>query len=268
MTSVTPTAMIAACPMLRMDRVLARLEHATPVDEAPLRHRQRPGRVGGDRQERGRREAPVVEPPQHQAHEQDLEHGRRDLEDQVVDEVLHRVDAALDRPRQAARLAVEVEAQAQPVQVAERLQREAVDAMLRHRVEDHGAQLLHGRGQDARRAIGEDEPDRQRDRRVARAERVDRLLVEDRDEERRRLRAQQQGKGQEDPHPERQPLLAPEIGREVGDDRERGRRLPGRAGRSGHGCTLGGGRLQARPAQNRFGRRLHEPPGDADDRTP
>ena len=70
--------------------------------------------------------------------------------------------AALDVARQAAGLALEVEAQRQRVQVAEDLERDAADRALRDLREDRVAQLAEGLRQDAGHAVGEDQRDRHR----------------------------------------------------------------------------------------------------------
>ena len=75
-----------------------------------------------------------------------------------------RAGAALDHPAQAAGLPVQVEAQRQPVQVAEDRQRDLANRMLADPREDGVAQLGKGEAGDSRRAIGQDRHNRQRPR--------------------------------------------------------------------------------------------------------
>ena len=92
------------------------------------------------------------------------------------------VRAALDDAAQPAGLAVEVEAQRQRMQMAEHFEGEVADRPLRHRREQRVADLAQRLRQHAGRAIGQDEDDRHGDGlRRGLAQRIDRLLVEDRD---------------------------------------------------------------------------------------
>jgi hypothetical protein len=213
--------------------------------EPPLRDRDRPRGVDQDRRRGHRREAPVVERPKDGADQHDLEQRRHDLEQQVVQQVVDAVDAALDRPRHPAGLAVEVEAQREPVEVLEGAERDHVDGVLRDAREHDLAQLGERRGEHARGAVGGEQAERHDDRRVRRRQRVDRLLVDQRHVDGRELGRDHQRDGRRHPQPQRRRAVAPQIGQQAAQHREIGPRGGlGDAGvAGGHG---GSARLPAR----------------------
>ena len=95
--------------------------HAAHELDAPFRQDDREGDVAADGGQGHRREAPVVEAPQHPADQDDLEQGRQDVEGGEADQELHAAGAALDDAAQAPGLALEMEAQRQGMEMVEYL---------------------------------------------------------------------------------------------------------------------------------------------------
>ena len=123
--------------------------------------------------------------------------------------------AALDVARHAAGLAVEVEAQAEAVQVAEHAERHAPHRALRDAHEDHVAQFLEQRGGEAQDAVDGEQRHRHRDQLQPGIEAVDDLLHDQRHADVGELGGDQEG--ERDHHA---PLVFPEVGH------ERAQRLP------------------------------------------
>ena len=98
--------------------------------------------VDDDRRQRHRGEPPVVKPPQDAADQQDLDQGRDDVEQHDRQQEIDRRRAALDRARQPAGAPVEMKAQRQRMQVAERGQRDPPHRALLDLGEDRVAQLV------------------------------------------------------------------------------------------------------------------------------
>ena len=155
--------------------------HATDELDAPFRQHDREQDVACDDAQRHRREAPVVEPPQDDGDQGNLEQRRQDVESGEADQELHALGAALDDAAQSAGLALEMEAKAECMEMTEHFEREVADRPLRHRREDRIAHLAEGLRQHARQAIGKDQRDRHRHSlRLAVAQGIDGVLVEER----------------------------------------------------------------------------------------
>ena len=76
------------------------------------------------------------------------------------DDALDAAAAALEHARQAAGLALQVEAQREPVHVLEHFEREAAYGVHRHGREHRVAPLRQQRHQDARQAVDQHKSDR------------------------------------------------------------------------------------------------------------
>jgi hypothetical protein len=162
-------------------RFLVGLVHLPPVLDAPLGHGQRVRDVADDADERDEGVREVEERPEDPADERDLDQRRHDVEQHEREQRVDAGRAALDRARQAAGLPLEVEAQRQAVQVAERAQRDRSDGPLRD-LREHGVAELRERDRrDPQHAVTDDQPERQRDRQMLRVgEQVDHPLEQDR----------------------------------------------------------------------------------------
>jgi hypothetical protein len=128
----------------------------------------------------------VESPGEHDAGQQQFQDQRSDGEQQEAQEELHPLHAALDDPAEPAGLARDVVAQAERVDMLERLQRQLPQRPLRHPREDRVAQLLEAHAHQPRHAIGHREPHRahgassQPGRPALARQRIDRGLVEKR----------------------------------------------------------------------------------------
>ena len=167
--------------------------------------------------------APVELIEQHGDDQHDLDDGRHELQDHHADDGLDAVAAALQHPRQAAGLALEMKPQRQKVHVAEGDDGEPPHRVHRHLGEDPVAHLGEERHQDAGAAIGDrhrqrrgehpDEPGRARSRRARLAgQRVDRPLEGERNGDGGELRQQQEEHRQEHAQLEVAAIGRPDIG--------------------------------------------------------
>ena len=131
----------------------------------------------------GHRAKPHVEAPEDRADQQDLEHRRQDVEEQKDEQELDAADAALDDAREAAGLALQMEAQRQrDADGGRSSSATARTARCADLGEDRVAQL--GEGLRAGRARGHrpmiSATGTASDQRLARRQRIDRVLVEHR----------------------------------------------------------------------------------------
>ena len=131
------------------------LVHRPAEGGAPFGHGHREADVDEQRAEGDRREPAVELGRQQDDHHRDLDQRRQDVVDRVVEQRLDRARAALDVARDAAGLALEVEAQAELQQVLEGLERDAPRDPRRDRIEEELAQLGEQRDRDAQRAVGD-----------------------------------------------------------------------------------------------------------------
>ena len=186
----------------------------------------------------GRQREPDVEhPPQDRADQQDLQQRGQDVEQHEGQKRLDRLGPALDRARQSAGLALQMEAQRQRVQVPEDVERHRPDRALGHLGEDRVAQFAERQRQDAGEAIGQDHADGQhRHRPGRRAQRVDGVLVEHRHIDVGDLGDEQADDGGDDPDTKLHLVARPQIGQQRSD----GFALPQLA-RSGEAAHFGVG---------------------------
>ena len=161
--------------------VLVCLVHAAAVFEAPFRDRQRVPDIADDGDEGNEREPEIVEAPEDAADQRDLQQGRHDIEQHEEQKILDAGRTTLDDARQPAGLALEVEAQGQPMQMDERAQRNAADGALRDLRENAVAQFGEALRHHAGAAIGQQHGDGEDDR-AGRLQRqpIDHALEEDR----------------------------------------------------------------------------------------
>ena len=147
------------CLGLRLGVVVV---HAATETDAPGGEREGEADIGGDRGERYQRETPVEQAPQYDGDQQQLDNGRDDVEDGETEDGFDAGAAAFDGARDAAGLAVEMEAQGEPVHVLEGLQSDPADGALLHGGEHRIAQFAEaGRG-EADQAVADDQADRHR----------------------------------------------------------------------------------------------------------
>ena len=185
--------------------------HAAHELDAPFRQGDREHDVGRDHAQGDRREAPVVERPQDHADQADLEQGRQDVEGREADQELHPLGSAFDDPAQAAGLALEMETEAERVEMVEHFEGEVADRPLRHRREDRVAHLAERLGQHAGEAVGQDQRDRHRHHLGLAAQPVDGVLVEDRHVDVGELGQDQQHKPCDDAGTQRPFTLRPQM---------------------------------------------------------
>ena len=127
--------------------------HRAPDGDAPVGRERREDEIGEDRHADRDDIAPVERDQQRRDDQHEFERGRRGGEHRGADDRLDRGAPALENARQAAGLALEMEAQRKLMQVDEDLDREAADRVHRHRGEQGVAALLGKRHQDAQDAV-------------------------------------------------------------------------------------------------------------------
>ena len=181
-------------------RVVVGVVHRPAEPDAPVGEAEGEPDVERHRHQRDACEAPVEQAPQDADDQQHFEQGRDDVEHRQAQHRLDPAGATLDRARQPAGLPIEVEPQAEAVQVLERLQRHLADRALLHRGEHRVAQLGEPGGGDAQHRIGHDQPQRNGERVVLGRQRIHGVAVNDGDIDRRDLRQDQQHDGRDHAH--------------------------------------------------------------------
>ena len=185
---------------------------------APLGDAQRPRDVAADGDEGDQGEPHGIKRPQHAADEQDLQEGGEDVEDHEGEHELDALGAALDGPADAAGLAVQMEAQGQPVQVAERTQPGQADGALGDLGEHRVADLAEGLGHDPGQAVGDEQADGHGQHRPGlRRQRVDRVLVEDRHDHVGALGQHQKAERDDHAHAHLRGPRRPQVGQQGAD---------------------------------------------------
>ena len=196
-------------------RFLVGLVHAPAVFQAPLGDDHRVGHESHDGAERHQREPEIEQGPQDDADHRQFEQRRQDVEQREAEQEIDRLGAAFDRPRQPAGLAVEMEAEREPVQVAEGRERDLADRPLADLGEDRVAEFPEGGRQHPDDAVAEDHADgHDRQRLAVRAEDIHRLLVEDRDVDGGDLGKREEAQRHRDPDPDLERAPGPEIGQQ------------------------------------------------------
>ncbi len=193
------------------------LVHLAAMLDAPVGDDEGESDVAEDRDERDDGEFEGVEVPQDAADEQDLEQRRNDVEQHEREQELDAADAALDRPRHAAGLALEMEAQRQAVEMAEGVEPDHAHGMLLDLGEDRIAQLARGLRHDPCDAVGDDQHHRHGDDLLRGAERVDGLPVEQRHADIDEFRDDEARHRQDDTGPELDRFARPDIGKELAE---------------------------------------------------
>ncbi len=204
-------------------RVGVLVDHPLADLDPPFCHREGEPDVKADGRHH-HHEIPGIEQNEENArHHEQFEKQRPDAEQQETQEKFDALDAPLHDAAQAARLAGEVKAQRERMDVAEGLQRQRPERPLRHPREDDIAQLLEADCQETRDAIGHREADcagRQHpgggERDVSR-QRIDRRLVIQRRDDRDHFCQQKQEHGHHDAGAHRRLPLGPEVGRHTSD---------------------------------------------------
>ncbi len=197
------------------------LVHLAAEFEAPIGDDEGEDDIADDRAEGDDREAPLIEPPEDRADQHDLEQRRHEAEEEVIEQEFRAANAALDRARQAAGLALEVEAQRELMQVAEGRERHLAHRALSDLGEDRVAQLGESLGRNPGDAIADDEHDRHGDERgLAGRERIDRMLVKHRHIDRGRFGKNEQPDRDDDAQPQIPGAARPEKGQQLADGGE------------------------------------------------
>ena len=181
--------------------------------------------IGEDRDQRDGREPPVRIRPDKAGDEQRLDQRGDDVEHAEPERRLDRNLAALDRPADPARLPIEMEPQRQRMEMPERLDRNAPDDPLLDPREHGVAQLAERARRDPQAAIGDDQPDRDRDERrdvAVMRQPVDRSRIDERHQDGRELGPEQARHRDDDPGFGRPVAARPEIGQEMAERRPGG----------------------------------------------
>ncbi len=194
------------------------LVHLAAILQPPIGDDEGEDDIGDDGAEGHRGEGPFVQSPEDRADEHDLEHRRHEAEEEIVEQEFGAADAALDRARQAAGLALQMEAQRQLVEMAEGRERESAHRALPDLGEDRIAQLGEALRADTRDAIADDQQHRHREhQRLARRQRIDRVLVEHRHIDGAGLGHDQQADRDHHAYAKLGTVARPEIGQQLGD---------------------------------------------------
>ena len=241
----------------RVDRAAVRrgveLVHLLAKLRAPLGHGDGKDDVDGKCRHRDEREGGVELDRQQGEHEPHFHQRGHDAVERIRDERLHATRAALDVARHAPRLAFEVKAQAQRMQVLEHLQRNAARRAFGGLGEDQLARLGEKRGRQAQRAVGHQQPDghHQHGAWVGRrnGERVDQFLEQQGHAHIGHLGGNQEAEGE---HHAR--FVGPEIGQQPGQSGPVGARRRCRA-------RGGAGRRRHRRGKNFWAHESQSPHG-------
>ena len=181
---------------------------------APLRQLDGEGDVGEQRHGRDGGKAPVKGERQNAQHQQHFDQRGQDAVERVRDQRFGAAHAALDVARHAAGLALQVEAQAQGMQVAERGQGDRTRRTLRGLGEHQIAQLGEQRGGKAQRAVGQQQARRHHQQRAgiagAHAQGIDQLL-----EQQRHADVRQLGAHHEQQRGQHAPFVLPQVGQQT-----------------------------------------------------
>ena len=222
---------LAVCDRIEFVELLAELG-------APLGH----GKGEGDVERQGGQGDPgepgvelVGQQAQHQRH---LDQRRHDAVERVRDQRLHGAGAALDVAGHAAGLALEVETQAQIMQVPKHLQRDRAGGALGRLGESQLAQFGEQRGREAQRAIGHQQPQRHHQQ-ARRRPRLDRQIVDQRFQQQRYADIAQLGAEHESQRERDPPAVTPQVGQQLGYGRPIGARFC-RPGLGGCGMRVAG----------------------------
>ena len=147
-------------------RLRVEVVHGAAEMRAPVRHQDGKRDVGHQRHRRDHGKPDVVMQDQIAEHEGDFHQRRQDVEQGIGNERADAARAPFDIARHAARLAVQVKAQGQGMQVAEHLQRDGAHGPLRHPGEQEFAQFRKQGGRQAQQAIRHQQADRQHQQRL------------------------------------------------------------------------------------------------------
>ena len=133
------------------------LVHPAAELGAPLGDRDGEDDVAGDADEGDERIPAPEQRPQDAADEQDFQQRRQNVEQHEAEEEVDALGAALDRPADGAGAPVEVEPQAQRVQVLEGSEAGGTDRPLRHLGEHRVSEFAERLREHARDAVGDDQ---------------------------------------------------------------------------------------------------------------
>ena len=212
------------------------LVHVPPKLRAPVGHADREDDVD-DQRDDGDPGEPGVEFHREQAqHQRHFDQCREDAVQRIRDQRMHAACAALDVARHAAGLPLEVEAQAQAVQMAEHLQRDAARRALGRLREDQLAQLGEQRGRQPQQPIGEQQAE-WNDEHRARIAGLERQVVDQRLQQQRHADIGQLGADHERQRQHHAPAVVPQIRQQLAQ--RRGVGSTGRRRRAGAGRARG-----------------------------
>ena len=213
-------------------RLRVQLVHLAAELGAPLGEADGQRAIGNQRGQRDPHEAHVELAAEQRQHQRQLDQRRHDGVERVAHQRLQRARAALDVAGHAAGLAVEVEAQAERVQVAEGLQRDAPRRAVGGLGEDQFAQLGEDRGRQPQPRIGQQQPQRHDHQRPRIADR-DRQAVHQLLQQQRHAHVRRLGRDDEHQRQHHAHAVFPQVGAEALQ------RRPVAAGRAG-GIDRGG----------------------------
>ena len=244
--------------------VVVVLVHRAPRPHAPAGEAHGEADIADHGDERHRGEPPVEQAPDDRGDQQQLDQCRHHVEHREPQHGLDAGGAAIDRTRQCAGLAIQMEAQAQRMQMAERAQRRDTHRALLHGREQRITQLPKSGGRDAQQAIADDQPQRHRQHRgaILRRQRIDDAAIDDRHVHRRDLGQHQHHCRRHDAHPRAGIVGRPQIWQQR-TNRAHGGALRTWQNRRGNLAWRG---YASSPGMwhgfRRFERRYHGGPGD------
>ena len=204
--------------------VVVVLVHRAPRAHAPAGEARGEADIADHGSEGHRGEPPVEQVPDDRGDHQQLDQRRHHVEHR---EPQHRLDAggaAVDRTRQRAGLPIEMEAQAQRMQMAEGAQCRDAHRALLHLGEQRIAQFAERGGADAQPAIGEHQRQRhiQHGAAVLRRQRIDHAAIDDRHVDGGELGQHQQRHGRHHADPGAGIARRPQIGQQRANRRNAG----------------------------------------------
>ncbi|MNI36154.1 hypothetical protein D3C73_901970 [compost metagenome] len=184
------------------------LVHLSPQMHLSLRDNSRKGHIGADAEQRHQRKVQTVEAPEDGADQHQFEKRRQYTEQYELQKELDAGGAPFDDARQPARLALDMKAHRQPVQVLEHLQRRQSDRPLSD-VNEHQLTEISGYlGADVGDAIGGDQHNGH-DHHHPPGKGVNYLLVNQRRTDADQLAQDDQGHRRDHPHAESRLVARP-----------------------------------------------------------
>lgn len=227
-------------------RLVIRFVHDAAELAAPAGEGEGEADIECDRGEGDQRVPDIEKMPKRAGREQQLDDGGDDVERRQAQHVLDAQRAAQDDVGQAAGLPVQMKAHGQVVQMLKRLARDDARGAHLHGRENRVPQFGEAGGGDAHRRITDDEAGRHGDDGILRRKMVDRVVEQDRHEDRGDFRHDHADARQHQAQAEPKLVFRPQIGQQREDGgpgasggflaavQRRGHMGVGRVGGAGH----------------------------------